>query len=119
MHPTPAPPALVVVAPKLTVEAPSEVRAHTDDGGCNQLCIVGESDGSALKVTADMLDLHHLDPEVTVPQVVILRDDIIDSFILNMGARFISNAIFDLLSLLNYIGGIWREYVGHTTKLSM
>ena len=71
---------------------------------------------AALKITADPLGFQHLDFDITVPRVTIIRDAIVELLEMELDARFTTRAKSGWQSILNYAGGAFiyvrREYAG-------
>ena len=63
------------------------------------------SDPKGLKVVVETLGLQHLDLEVTVPRVIILRDAIVGLLVAEMGPRLSQKARVGFATMLNYVGG--------------
>eukprot|EP00429_Kryptoperidinium_foliaceum_P014543 CAMPEP_0176039152 /NCGR_PEP_ID=MMETSP0120_2-20121206/19407_1 /TAXON_ID=160619 /ORGANISM="Kryptoperidinium foliaceum, Strain CCMP 1326" /LENGTH=1114 /DNA_ID=CAMNT_0017372547 /DNA_START=67 /DNA_END=3411 /DNA_ORIENTATION=- len=58
-----------------------------------------------LKMTAEALGFQHLDHDVTVPRVALLRDAIVDVIATELGASRSDTALLGFKVALNYVGG--------------
>merc|ERR1712087_139939 len=65
------------------------------------------NDPKNLKTVVETLGFQHLDPEVTVPRVVIFREAIVDLLSVEMGTQFTKRARDGWCTMLNYVGGTY------------
>ncbi|CAE8734516.1 unnamed protein product [Polarella glacialis] len=96
-------------------KTPRAVMAMRLMGGINNI-VNAMHTPAALKTIVESLGFQHLDLDVTVPRVIILRDAIVDLLEMELEARFTSRAKIGWQSILNYAGGAYiyvrREYAG-------
>merc|ERR1712060_270891 len=85
---------------------PRAVMAMRFTNGINQI-ISNLSDPKSLKVVVETLGFQHLDLEVTIPNVVIFRNAIVDLFTVEMGSAFSKKAQVGFCTFFNYVGGAY------------
>lgn len=70
-----------------------------------QTLVTNITEPMSMKAAVETLGFQHLQLEVTIPQVVIFRDAIVDLFQVELGRVLTSNGAFGWRTLINYVGG--------------
>eukprot|EP00929_Paragymnodinium_shiwhaense_P022998 TRINITY_DN1450_c0_g1_i10.p1 TRINITY_DN1450_c0_g1~~TRINITY_DN1450_c0_g1_i10.p1 ORF type:complete len:1102 (+),score=238.25 TRINITY_DN1450_c0_g1_i10:61-3366(+) len=60
---------------------------------------------AGLRMDVESLAFRHMGWDVTVPRINIIRDAVIDRFVIELGSKLTSHAATAVVSLFNYIGG--------------